>query len=190
MCHRTPRSTLGLVGCSRLRFEALPRSREDQPRARAISSAQRPHCQGIPLGPFEVATHTPFPSLPCLRKLSGLSRLSTFHTYLGLNCLRRLLPGIPGHWRLSLLPPAGSLASLACVSHVPPQFLRARVVPFPYSSPSPPPQRQSQAPRRWGPQTEQLRPPRVACSPVAGRDQGEKRCSGQGVGPFCPLEQE
>ena len=139
MCHRTPRSTLGWVGRSRLWSEALPRSREDQPRALAFISAQRPHCQGIPLGPFEVAAHTPFPSLPCLRKLSGLSRLSTFHTYLGLNCLGWLLPGIPGHWRLSLVPPTGSLDSLACISHVPPQLLWALMVSFPYSSPSPPP---------------------------------------------------
>ena len=45
------------------------------------------------------------------------------------------------------------------------------------------------APRKWGPQKEQLQP-RVACSPVAERGEGEERCSGQRVGPFGPLEQE
>ena len=51
------------------------------------------------------------------------------------------------------------------------------------------PQRQSRTPRKWGPQKEQLQP-RVACSPVAERGEGEERCSGQQVGPFSPLEQE
>ena len=31
LCHRTPRSTLGWAGRSRLWFEALPRSKQDQP---------------------------------------------------------------------------------------------------------------------------------------------------------------
>ena len=52
------------------------------------------------------------------------------------------------------------------------------------------PQRQSWVHRMWGPQKEQLWPPRVACSPVAGRGKGEERCYGQRVGPFGPLEQE
>lgn len=51
------------------------------------------------------------------------------------------------------------------------------------------PQRQPRAPRKWGPPKEQLQP-RVACSPVAERGEGEERCSGQRVGPFGPLEQE
>ena len=38
--------------------------------------------QETPLGPFELATNAPFPSLPC----SGVSRLFTFHRSLGLDC--------------------------------------------------------------------------------------------------------
>ena len=38
--------------------------------------------QETPLGPFELATNAPFPSLPC----SGISRLFTFHRSLGLDC--------------------------------------------------------------------------------------------------------
>ena len=80
----------------------------------AISSAQSPNFPGIALGPFEVAVQAPFPSLPCLPKRSGFSRLFTFHTYVGLNCLCHLLCGIPDTGRslqclhldpsLSLLP--------------------------------------------------------------------------------------
>lgn len=44
--------------------------------------------------------------------------------------------------------------------------------------------------QKAGAQTEQLGPPRVACSPVAGRGGGEERCSGPRVGSFGPLEQE
>ena len=38
--------------------------------------------QETPIGPFELATNAPFPSLPC----SGISCLFTFHMSLGLDC--------------------------------------------------------------------------------------------------------
>ena len=118
--------------------EALPRSRRDQAWARgALCSAQSPNRPGIPRGPFEGAAHTPLPSLPCLARLSGFARLFTFHKDVGLNCLRRLLPGVPGHWRLSPVPPPRSLAFLASVAHVLPQLLHALLASFPDSSPSP-----------------------------------------------------
>ena len=71
------------------------------PRLGVVSSAQRPNCQEIPLGSFEVAAHVPFPNLPCLPKRSGFSRLFIFHTSVGLNCLCRLLLGIPEHFSAS-----------------------------------------------------------------------------------------
>ena len=46
----------------------------------AVSSAHRANCPGIPLGPFDVAGHAPFPKLPCLPNRAGFSRLFTFHT--------------------------------------------------------------------------------------------------------------
>jgi len=66
-----------------------------------VSSAQRPNCREIPLGSFEVAAHVPFPNLPCLPKRSGFSCLFIFHTSVGLNCLCRLLLGIPEHFSAS-----------------------------------------------------------------------------------------
>ena len=90
---------------------ALPRSSWTTPGSGALRSAQSPKCPGIPLGPFEVAAHAPVPSLPCLPKRSGFSRLFTFHTDVGLNGLRRLLRGISAHWTLSPVPPPRSCKS-------------------------------------------------------------------------------
>ena len=119
---QTPEVHVGWVGHSQLWFEALPCSRQDQPRARAVSSAQRPNCPGIPPGSFEVAAHAPFPNLPCLPKRSGFFRLFLFHTSVGLNSLCRLLLGIPEHWMLSSVPPPRLLSFLAFISHIPPQL--------------------------------------------------------------------
>lgn len=112
-CPRPPRSTLGwggplgvlVCGPARQQLESTPGSG-------ALRSAQSLNCTGIPLGPFEVATHAPFPSLPCLPKRPVFSRLFTFHTDVGLNGLRRLLRSIPRYWTPSPVPPPRSLKSL------------------------------------------------------------------------------
>lgn len=111
---RLPRSTLawgrwalGVLVCG-----PATQQLESTPGSGALRSAQSPNCTGIPLGPFEVAAHAPFPSLPCLPKRPGFSRLFTFHIYVGLNGLRRLLRSIPGHWTLSPVPPPSCLKSL------------------------------------------------------------------------------
>ena len=83
-CPRPPRSTLGRGGRWGFWCVALPRSSWTTPGSGALRSAQSPNCPGIPLGPFEVAAHAPFPSLPCLPKRPGFSRLFTFHTDVGL----------------------------------------------------------------------------------------------------------
>ena len=80
--------------------------------ARAVSSAQSPNCPGIPRGPFEVAAHAPFPSLPCLQKLSGFSHLFIFHT---IPWPQFPLPAPPRHsWasRTFIVPNSDSVAIL------------------------------------------------------------------------------
>ena len=139
-CPRLPRSPSGWAGSSGALVCGPPAQQGvgSTPGSGTLSSAKRAHCLGTPLGPFEVAAHAPFPSLPCLPNRSGVSRLFTFHKSLGLIAPRRLLGGIPRHWMLSPAPPPRSLAVLASISHAPPKLLLALLASFPYSSPRPP----------------------------------------------------
>ena len=70
-----------------LRFVAVPRSRGGGINPGWINQGpsalpRELTAQETPIGPFELATNAPFPSLPC----SGISRLFTFHRSLGLDC--------------------------------------------------------------------------------------------------------
>ena len=138
LCPGLPRSSSGWAGSSGALVCGPPAQQGvgSTPGSGTLSSAKRAHCLGTPLGPFELATNAPFPSLPC----SGVSRLFTFHKSLGLIAPRRLLGGIPRHWMLSPAPPPRSLAVLSSASPLPsPQLLRGLLASFPYSSPRVPP---------------------------------------------------
>ena len=142
LCPRPPRSPSGWTGSLGVLVCGPPAQQGvgSTPGSGTLSSAKRANCLGTPLGPCEVAAHTPFPSLPCLQNRSGVSCLFTFHKSVGLDC------PLPAPWRhsgtldfLSPAPPPRFLAVLAFVSHAPPKLFLALLASFPYSSPRPPP---------------------------------------------------